>query len=141
MLIVTAISRYTVGKRTPEPKRDIGPTDFGSRASIRMNFPRGGSSLTPTHDSCDFKWKDYCPMVFRSTSFLVGCHNLGAPEKWLFRLISVTISIIELKLSQRVGREASSKLHNWDLQHAGTCGRCSKSMLLTICYHFVEMMH
>jgi 1-phosphatidylinositol-4-phosphate 5-kinase len=64
-LIVTAISRYTVGKITPEPKRDIGPTDFGSRASIRMNFPRGGTSLTPTHDSCDFKWKDYCPMVFR----------------------------------------------------------------------------
>ncbi|CAK9228070.1 unnamed protein product [Sphagnum jensenii] len=57
--------RYTVGKITPEPKHDIGPTDFGSRASIRMNFPRGGTSLTPTHDSCDFKWKDYCPMVFR----------------------------------------------------------------------------
>ncbi|CAM6025158.1 unnamed protein product [Sphagnum balticum] len=57
--------RYTVGKITPEPKRDIGPSDFGGRARIHMNFPRGGTPLTPTHDSCDFKWKDYCPMVFR----------------------------------------------------------------------------
>ncbi len=23
------------------------------------------SSTTPAHPSCDFKWKDYCPRVFR----------------------------------------------------------------------------
>jgi hypothetical protein len=62
-----SMNRYTVGKITPEPKRDIGPSDFGGRARIHMNFPRGGTPLTPTHDSCDFKWKDYCPMVFRSS--------------------------------------------------------------------------
>ncbi|KAL3692748.1 hypothetical protein R1sor_006399 [Riccia sorocarpa] len=57
--------RYTVGKITPEPKQEIGPADFGPRASFRVKFPRCGTALTPPHQSCDFKWKDYCPMVFR----------------------------------------------------------------------------
>ena len=30
-----------------------------------MNFPRIGSSATPPHPSGDFKWKDYCPTVFK----------------------------------------------------------------------------
>ena len=59
--------RYTVGKITPEPMRDISPSsDFGPKARIWMNFPRQGSQLTPPHhQSTDFKWKDYCPVVFR----------------------------------------------------------------------------
>ncbi|XP_024528312.1 phosphatidylinositol 4-phosphate 5-kinase 9 [Selaginella moellendorffii] len=57
--------RYTVGKITPEPKHDIEPSNFGRKARFRMNFPRAGSQLTPSHQSVDFKWKDYCPMVFR----------------------------------------------------------------------------
>lgn len=57
--------RYTVGKITPEPRHEIGPNDFGPRASIHMNFPKSGTPMTPTHNSSDFKWKDYCPMVFR----------------------------------------------------------------------------
>ncbi|KAK4401947.1 Phosphatidylinositol 4-phosphate 5-kinase [Sesamum angolense] len=31
-----------------------------------MYFPRKGSQLTPPHNSVDFYWKDYCPMVFRN---------------------------------------------------------------------------
>eukprot|EP00250_Pteridium_aquilinum_P018590 c24131_g1_i1 orf=442-2904(-) len=57
--------RYTVGKITPEPRREISAADFGPRARIWMNFPREGSQLTPPHQSTDFKWKDYCPVVFR----------------------------------------------------------------------------
>lgn len=63
--LVPLLNRYTVGKITPEPKHDIGPNDFGPRASIHMNFPKCGTPLTPLHNSSDFKWKDYCPMVFR----------------------------------------------------------------------------
>ncbi|GLJ25197.1 hypothetical protein SUGI_0482060 [Cryptomeria japonica] len=37
----------------------------GPRARIWMKFPREGSQLTPPHQSVDFKWKDYCLMVFR----------------------------------------------------------------------------
>ncbi|KAM7255110.1 hypothetical protein ACFE04_020351 [Oxalis oulophora] len=58
--------RYTVGKITPVQRREVRTSDFGPRASFWMNFPKGGSQLTPTHQSEDFKWKDYCPMVFRN---------------------------------------------------------------------------
>ncbi|XP_010543450.1 PREDICTED: phosphatidylinositol 4-phosphate 5-kinase 9-like isoform X1 [Tarenaya hassleriana] len=57
--------RYTVGKITPIQRREVRTSDFGPRASFWMNFPKDGSSMTPPHHSEDFKWKDYCPMVFR----------------------------------------------------------------------------
>ncbi|KAL8520964.1 hypothetical protein ACS0TY_011494 [Phlomoides rotata] len=58
--------RYTVGKITPVPMREVRSSDFGEQARIRMYFPRKGSRLTPPHYSIDFYWKDYCPMVFRN---------------------------------------------------------------------------
>ncbi|XP_073148740.1 phosphatidylinositol 4-phosphate 5-kinase 9-like isoform X2 [Henckelia pumila] len=58
--------RYTVGKITPIQRREVRATDFGPRASFWMTFPKEGSQLTPPHQSDDFKWKDYCPMVFRN---------------------------------------------------------------------------
>lgn len=58
--------RYTVGKITPIQSREVRASDFGPRASFWMNFPKEGSQLTPPHQSEDFKWKDYCPMVFRN---------------------------------------------------------------------------
>ncbi|KAG0469350.1 hypothetical protein HPP92_018678 [Vanilla planifolia] len=58
--------RYTVGKITPVPVREVRSSDFGARARIRMYFPKKGSQFTPPHHSIDFHWKDYCPMVFRN---------------------------------------------------------------------------
>ncbi|CAI9765327.1 unnamed protein product [Fraxinus pennsylvanica] len=58
--------RYTVGKITPVPMREVRSSDFGEHARIRMYFPSKGSQLTPLHNSVDFFWKDYCPMVFRN---------------------------------------------------------------------------
>ncbi|CAM8987052.1 hypothetical protein QQ045_008761 [Rhodiola kirilowii] len=58
--------RYTVGKITPVPRREVRSSDFGERARIRMFFPRKGSQYTPSHYSISFHWKDYCPMVFRN---------------------------------------------------------------------------
>ncbi|KNA04201.1 hypothetical protein SOVF_201860 [Spinacia oleracea] len=58
--------RYTVGKITPIPAREVRYTDFAQQARIKMFFPRKGSQLTPPHYSLDFYWKDYCPMVFRN---------------------------------------------------------------------------
>ncbi|KAL6500873.1 Phosphatidylinositol 4-phosphate 5-kinase 9 [Orobanche hederae] len=58
--------RYTVGKITPIQRREVRTTDFGPLASFSMTFPKKGSQLTPPHQSEDFKWKDYCPMVFRN---------------------------------------------------------------------------
>ncbi|CAN1143455.1 Phosphatidylinositol 4-phosphate 5-kinase 8 [Linum perenne] len=64
--IASEVHRYTVGKITPVPMREVRPSDFGERARIRMYFPRKGSQFTPPHYSIDFYWKDYCPMVFRN---------------------------------------------------------------------------
>lgn len=58
--------RYTVGKITPVPLREVRSNDFGPRARIRMYFPIEGSQYTPPHRSVNFFWKDYCPMVFRN---------------------------------------------------------------------------
>ncbi|XP_024013307.1 phosphatidylinositol 4-phosphate 5-kinase 8 isoform X1 [Eutrema salsugineum] len=58
--------RYTVGKITPVPRREVRASDFGKRARIMMFFPKNGSQYTPPHKSIDFDWKDYCPMVFRN---------------------------------------------------------------------------
>ncbi|WVZ78345.1 hypothetical protein U9M48_026074 [Paspalum notatum var. saurae] len=58
--------RYTVGKITPIQRRQVRASDYGPKASFWMNFPKNGSRLTPSHDADDFKWKDYCPMVFRN---------------------------------------------------------------------------
>ncbi|KAL8061124.1 hypothetical protein ABFX02_02G067900 [Erythranthe guttata] len=58
--------RYTVGKITPVPMREVRSSDFGEQARIKMFFPRKGTQLTPPHNSIDFNWKDYCPMVFRN---------------------------------------------------------------------------
>ncbi|XP_048638103.1 phosphatidylinositol 4-phosphate 5-kinase 7 isoform X2 [Brassica napus] len=58
--------RYTVGKITPVPRRDVRASDFGKKARTVMFFPKDGSNFTPPHKSIDFSWKDYCPMVFRN---------------------------------------------------------------------------
>ncbi|KAM3340263.1 phosphatidylinositol 4-phosphate 5-kinase 9 [Capsicum galapagoense] len=58
--------RYSVGKITPGQRQEVGASDFGARACSRMYFPKEGSQLTPSHRSEDFKWKDYCPAVFRN---------------------------------------------------------------------------
>jgi hypothetical protein len=67
-------SRYTVGKITPVPLREVRSNDFGPRAQIRMYFPCEGSQYTPPHCSVNFFWKDYCPMAFRyASSYFAHC--------------------------------------------------------------------
>ncbi|XP_040995455.1 phosphatidylinositol 4-phosphate 5-kinase 6-like isoform X2 [Juglans microcarpa x Juglans regia] len=39
---------------------------LGIREKVWTRFPPEGSKHTPPHQSCDFKWKDYCPVVFRT---------------------------------------------------------------------------
>ncbi|XP_047094344.1 phosphatidylinositol 4-phosphate 5-kinase 9-like [Lolium rigidum] len=66
MLCLQLGIRYTVGKITPIQRREVRASDYGPNASFWMNFPKKGSRLTPAHRAVDFKWKDYCPMVFRN---------------------------------------------------------------------------
>ncbi|KAK9743361.1 hypothetical protein RND81_03G234200 [Saponaria officinalis] len=56
--------RYSVGKHS-STLRELKPRDFDPREKFWTRFPPEGSKLTPTHKSTEFRWKDYCPLVFR----------------------------------------------------------------------------
>lgn len=65
--------------------RELRQSDFDSKEKYWTRFPPEGSKSTPPHQSVDFKWKDYCPMVFRyllSLTLLSLCVALlFAPKK------------------------------------------------------------
>lgn len=66
--------RYSVGKHA-SILRDLKSSDFDPKEKFWTRFPPEGSNKTPPHQSIEFRWKDYCPMVFRycfssSSSFL-----------------------------------------------------------------------
>ncbi|CAL0330056.1 unnamed protein product [Lupinus luteus] len=56
--------RYTVWKHALTT-RELRPGDFDPKEKFWTRFPQEGSKFTPPHHSLDFRWKDYCPMVFR----------------------------------------------------------------------------
>ncbi|KAF8404161.1 hypothetical protein HHK36_009041 [Tetracentron sinense] len=56
--------RYSVGKPVSN-LRGLSPADFDPKEKFWTRFPSEGSKITPPHQSVEFRWKDYCPMVFR----------------------------------------------------------------------------
>ncbi|KAL4596360.1 hypothetical protein ACB092_12G159000 [Castanea dentata] len=56
--------RYSVGKHA-SILRDLKESDFDPKEKFWTRFPPEGSKITPPHQSTEFRWKDYCPMVFR----------------------------------------------------------------------------
>ncbi|ONI17833.1 hypothetical protein PRUPE_3G181700 [Prunus persica] len=56
--------RYSIGKHA-SIVRDLKPSDFNPKEKFWTRFPPEGSNKTPPHQSFEFRWKDYCPMVFR----------------------------------------------------------------------------
>ncbi|KAF1893679.1 hypothetical protein Lal_00002190 [Lupinus albus] len=56
--------RYSVGKLA-SVVRDLRPGDFDPKEKFWTRFPPEGSKFTLPHQSVDFRWKDYCPVVFR----------------------------------------------------------------------------
>ncbi|KAL8136351.1 hypothetical protein V2J09_002352 [Rumex salicifolius] len=63
--------RHSVGKHISKG-RELRPSDFEPREKFWTRFPQEGSKSTRPHQSGDFKWKDYCPMVFRHLRQLFG---------------------------------------------------------------------
>ncbi|XP_074566690.1 phosphatidylinositol 4-phosphate 5-kinase 6-like isoform X2 [Curcuma longa] len=58
--------RHAVGK-LPEPKSlDLKASSFDPKEKIWTRFPPEGTKQTPPHPCSDFRWKDYCPLVFRT---------------------------------------------------------------------------
>ncbi|PIN01142.1 Phosphatidylinositol-4-phosphate 5-kinase [Handroanthus impetiginosus] len=58
--------RHSVGRPAPATSLDLKAMAFDPRDKIWTRFPPEGSKHTPPHQSCEFKWKDYCPLVFRT---------------------------------------------------------------------------
>ncbi|ESR39680.1 phosphatidylinositol 4-phosphate 5-kinase 2 [Citrus sinensis] len=56
--------RHSVGKHA-SVMRELRQSDFEPKEKFWTRFPPEGSKFTPPHQSMDFRWKDYCPMVFR----------------------------------------------------------------------------
>ncbi|KAJ0040921.1 hypothetical protein Pint_27460 [Pistacia integerrima] len=56
--------RHSVGKHA-SILRELRQSDFDPKEKFWTRFPPEGSKFTPPHQSVDFRWKDYCPMVFR----------------------------------------------------------------------------
>ncbi|KAI3472272.1 hypothetical protein Pfo_029760 [Paulownia fortunei] len=62
--------RHSVGRPGPPPSLDLKPSAFDPKEKYWTKFPPEGSKITPPHQSCEFKWKDYCPKVFRTLRML-----------------------------------------------------------------------
>ncbi|KAK2454258.1 Phosphatidylinositol 4-phosphate 5-kinase 4 [Trifolium repens] len=58
--------RHAVGRPAPSASLDLKPSAFDSKEKVWTRFPPEGSKYTPPHPSSEFKWKDYCPVVFRT---------------------------------------------------------------------------
>ncbi|CAL0305248.1 unnamed protein product [Lupinus luteus] len=56
--------RYSVGKHA-SVVLELRPGDFDPKEKFWTRFPPEGSKFTLPHQSVDFRWKDYCPVVFR----------------------------------------------------------------------------
>lgn len=95
MCYIIEVYRYTVGKITPVPMREVRSSDFGERARIRMYFPRKGSQFTPPHHSVDFYWKDYCPMVFRYLSSCCLHSYFWLVTTLIFRLKNICVGTFD----------------------------------------------
>ncbi|CAA2952354.1 phosphatidylinositol 4-phosphate 5-kinase 6-like [Olea europaea subsp. europaea] len=62
--------RHSVGRPSPPPSLDLKPSAFDPRENYWTKFPTEGSKITPPHQSCEFRWKDYCPKLCRTLRML-----------------------------------------------------------------------
>ncbi|PHT37018.1 Phosphatidylinositol 4-phosphate 5-kinase 4 [Capsicum baccatum] len=64
MLTLQLGIRHSVQKLSPPSSLDLEPSAFDPKEKYWTRFPPEGSKSTPCHQSCEFRWKDYCPKVF-----------------------------------------------------------------------------
>ncbi|PKA67013.1 Phosphatidylinositol 4-phosphate 5-kinase 6 [Apostasia shenzhenica] len=60
--------RHAVGRQPGQPTTTLNlkASAFDPKEKVWTKFPPEGTKYTPPHQSCDFRWKDYCPLVFRT---------------------------------------------------------------------------
>lgn len=75
------LGRHSVGRPAPATSLDLKASAFDPKEKLWTKFPSEGSKYTPPHQSCEFKWKDYCPVVFRFESLLLLISSLVVLRK------------------------------------------------------------
>ncbi|GAB4851746.1 Phosphatidylinositol 4-phosphate 5-kinase 4 [Ancistrocladus abbreviatus] len=58
--------RHAVGRQAANTSLELKSSAFDPKEKFWTKFPPEGSKYTPPHNSNEFKWKDYCPLVFRA---------------------------------------------------------------------------
>ncbi|KAL9675211.1 hypothetical protein QQ045_003412 [Rhodiola kirilowii] len=58
--------RHSVGRAPPPNSLELKMSAFDPKEKVWTKFPPEGSKHTPPHQSSEFRWKDYCPLVFRT---------------------------------------------------------------------------
>ncbi|WVZ80664.1 hypothetical protein U9M48_028121 [Paspalum notatum var. saurae] len=77
-------SMHSVGKSAAVPLRALAQADFDPAEKFWTQFSLEGSKVTPPRSSADFRWKDYCPMVFRIIEYVhikENTHDILDPRK------------------------------------------------------------
>lgn len=64
IFLTLVLCRYSAGK-VASMVRELKQSDFDPKEKFWTRFPSEGSKITPPHQSAEFRWKDYCPVVFR----------------------------------------------------------------------------
>ncbi|KAF2308232.1 hypothetical protein GH714_037780 [Hevea brasiliensis] len=64
--ILREILWHSVGRPAPVASLDLKASAFDPKEKVWTRFPPEGTKHTPPHQSSEFKWKDYCPLVFRT---------------------------------------------------------------------------
>jgi 1-phosphatidylinositol-4-phosphate 5-kinase len=60
------LDRHSVGRPAPSSSLDLRASAFDPKEKVWTKFPPEGSPNTLLHTNPrEFKWKDYCPLVFR----------------------------------------------------------------------------
>ena len=96
-------NRHAVGKQGPITL-DLRSSAFDPKEKVWTRFPPEGSKYTPPHSSCDFKWKDYCPQVFRLVITPISIFGV-IPSSWFIYAHSASSRAIFRKLNRRTLRK------------------------------------
>ncbi|XP_064969484.1 phosphatidylinositol 4-phosphate 5-kinase 1 isoform X3 [Musa acuminata AAA Group] len=105
--------RYTVGKITPVPMREVRSSDFGRRARIQMYFPSRGSQFTPPHNSILLKMlPNYYGHVGAYENTLItkffGLHRLTIKGRKVRFVVMGNMFRTELRIHRRYDLKGSS---------------------------------
>uniref|UniRef100_A0A7N0V2X7 Phosphatidylinositol 4-phosphate 5-kinase n=1 Tax=Kalanchoe fedtschenkoi TaxID=63787 RepID=A0A7N0V2X7_KALFE len=65
-VLVVLLNRHSIGRPAAPTSLDLKLLAFDPKEKVWTRFPPEGSKHTPRHHSSEFKWKDYCPLVFRT---------------------------------------------------------------------------